>query len=100
KAGGDQWIDAWIRHHVTRNLLDYELIERHIAVQSVDHPVAVPPHQARCVDGVPVEIGIASHVEPVTAPSLAVVRRIEQPVDDAFVGVSASIGYEIANLLG
>ncbi len=100
KAGGDELIDGWIRQHVTGDLLDHELVERHIAVQSVDHPVAVLPHLAWCVDGITVGIGIARHIEPVTAPSLAVVRRSEQPVDDAFVSVSARIGYEIADLLG
>ncbi len=100
KAGGDQLVDAWIRQHVARDLLDHELIERHVTVQSVDHPVAVLPHLAWCIDGVTVGIGVARHVEPVAAPSLAVVRRSEQPVDDAFVGVRARIGYEIANLLG
>ena len=38
-----------VRQHVAGDLLDRELVERHVAVEGVDHPVAVLPH--RCGGG-------------------------------------------------
>ena len=98
EAGGDQLIDGRVRQQVAGDLLDRELVERHVAIQRIDHPVAILPHLARRVDGVAVGIGVARHIEPVAAPALAVVRRSEQSVDHALIGVGPRVGKEVANL--
>ena len=85
---------------VAGQLLDRELVERQVAVEGVDDPVAVLPDRARGVDAVAVGVGVAGQVEPVPAPALAVVRRGEQPVDQPLVGVGPGVGEEGLDLGG
>jgi hypothetical protein len=69
--------------HVSRDLLDGEAIERHVVVERLDHPVAVLPHHARQVLLEAVRIRVPREVQPGAGPALAVMRRGEQPVDEA-----------------
>ena len=62
-------------------------IERLVAVEGRDHPVAPGPHRAGEVVLVAVGVGVAGHVEPVHRHPLAVARRGQQPVDQLLVGV-------------
>ena len=66
---------------VAGNLLDDELVVGQVAVQGGDDPVAIGVHLARLVFLVAVGVGVARGVEPDPAPALAVVRRIQQPLD-------------------
>ena len=77
-----------------------ELIERHVAVERVDHPVAVLPDVAAVVLLVAVGVGVAGEVEPRPRPALAVVRRRQQPIDDALVGVGRRVGDERVDFRG
>ena len=72
ETGGHLLILRGIRQQIARNLLDHELVVRHIAIERMDHPIAVEPHQARRVFFVAVGIGIAGGVQPVASPALAV----------------------------
>lgn len=40
-----------------------------------------------------VGLGIADHVQPVAAPTLAIVRRSQQPIDQFFVSVGRGVGH-------
>ena len=53
---------------VAGDLLDGELVERHVAVEGVDHPVAPAPHRALAVALVAVGVGVAGGVEPAAGP--------------------------------
>ena len=64
-----------VGQQVAGELLDRELVERHVAVEGVDHPVAPPPHVALAVGLVAVGVGIAGRVEPAGRHPLAVARR-------------------------
>ena len=90
EAGGDQLIHGRVRQHVARDLFDRELVERHVVIQRIDDPVAIFPDLARGVDGVAVGIGVARHIEPMPAPSLAVMRRSQQSIDDALIGIGSA----------
>ena len=72
-----------VRNQVTGNLLPDELVVRHIGVECVDDPVAVPPGVGLCgVVKKPTEaIAVASDVEPVTPPPFTVLRRFEKFID-------------------
>ena len=73
---------------VAGQLLDREPVERQVRIHRVDHPIAIPPGIGpRIVFLIAVGVGIAGHVEPVPAPALAEVGRIEQPVDQPLVSV-------------
>src|SRR6185369_15869790 len=74
KAGGDLLTDCGIREHVARDLLDRELIERHIAVESIDNPIAILPHHPALVFLITVRVGVSRKVKPRPSPSLPVLR--------------------------
>ena len=68
------------------DLQPQEAIERHVVVEGPHDPVAVGPRERVTAvdtgrDEVP-RVGIASHVEPVAAPPLAVPGRGEHPFDE------------------
>ena len=89
EAGGDDLVLRGARQLVAGDLLDDEPVVGQVAVQGVDHPVAVEPDEARLVLLVAVGVGVAGGVEPVPSPALAVVRRGQQAIDDPLVGISA-----------
>ena len=86
KSGGDLLFDRGTREHVTRKLLDRELIEPHVGIESVDYPITIQPHRARFVGGKARRIGIARVVEPSLRHVLAVLRRRKQSFHDDFEG--------------
>ena len=90
-AGGNHF--AWIepgrlirRQNVTGDLLPDELVIRQIAVEGVYDPVAIPirlGHVRFSADAARIErVGVANDIEPVSAPTLAVMRRGQQSVHD------------------
>ena len=89
------------RQQVAGQLLDREAIERHVGVDRVDHPIAIPPGVGpRVVLLIAVGVGIAGQVEPVPAPAFAEVRRVQQPLDQLLVGVRRRVGHERVDLAG
>ena len=102
KAGGDRGVrvlgDGVSGQHVPSDLFDDKLIERQVAVQRVDHPVAVQPDRARRVDAVAVRIRVTRHVQPPTRPAFTVVRRIEQPCDEPVVRARRRVVHEGVHL--
>ena len=63
-----------LMQEVTRELLDAELVIRHVRIQRLHHPVAIRPDAARRVDAVAVAVRIARLIQPPAAPALAVMR--------------------------
>ena len=82
------------RHHrqriarlelVASELPLHELIVRHVGIERLDHEVAIPIRERPIVVLFEsVTLGEASDVQPVTPPTLAVLRRIEQLVEHFF----------------
>jgi hypothetical protein len=99
EARRDALFARGVRQHVAGQLLDREPVERHVAVERVDHPVAVLPHRPEAVLLVTVRVGVPGEVEPRPRPPLAVMRRGEQAIDDALVGVRGGVGEEGVALL-
>ena len=91
-------VERGVRAEVAGELVDGELVERHVAVQGVDDPVAVLPDRARGVDAVAVRVGVAGQVEPGPRPALAVMGRGEQAIDQPLVGVGPVVGQEGVDL--
>ena len=44
ESGGDDLIGGGVGKEVPGELLDGELIERHVGVERIDHPIAPRPH--------------------------------------------------------
>ena len=67
---------------VAGNLLANQLVETDIAVESPDQVVTVLPRPlGRIVPLVPIRVGVADHVHPVTGHPFAEVRRFQQSVN-------------------
>ena len=94
EAGGDLLFHRGIRKQIPGELLDGETVEGEIAVESLDHPVAVGPHLAVVVDVNAVRVGVARCVEPVAGAMFTVARRGEQAVDQLFIGVAGLVAEE------
>ena len=95
EAGGYVLLRGAAREQVARHLLDREPIEGHVRVERIDYPVAITPGvRPQGVTAKPVAIGVAGKVEPVASPLLAVVGRIEQPVEQVAVSAGACIAQE------
>ncbi len=94
EAGRQHSLVAAIGQQVAGQLQQREAIERQVAVVGIDDPVAPLPHRARRIEVEAVGVGVAREVEPRQRPAFAVVRRREQAVDDALVGLWRCIGEE------
>ena len=94
EAGGDQLVHRRARQQVARDLLERETVEGQVAVEGVDHPVAVGPHLAVVVDVDAMRVGIASGVQPVASAVLPVAFVSEQDVEVALVGARLVVVHE------
>ena len=103
KAGPGDLLEALgvglCRHQVAGDLFVNEAVEGLVAVERVDDVVAIAEGVGESdVLVEAVRVGIAGDVEPVAAPTLTVVRRGEEPVDDPGERVGALVGEEILDL--
>ena len=85
ETGRHAIIDRRVRQQIAGQLLDRELIERHVAVVSVDHPVAPLPHVPLGVGLISVRIGIPRIIQPLHRHLLTVSRRCKQPIDHLLI---------------
>ena len=76
-----------IGKHIAGQLFDRELIERQVAVERLDHPVAPRPHGPVIVPLVAMAVRVASRVEPGQRHAFAIVRAFKHPVYNLRVGV-------------
>ena len=89
EAGRDDVVDRLLPvlrllEEIAGQLLPDEVVVGKSFVERLDHPVAIAPRVAE--GGVLVEsvrVGVPRHVEPVPRPSLPVVRRLEQSIDES-----------------
>ena len=78
EAGADQLIERAIGQQVAGELLDRELIERHVPVESIDHPIAIRPVLAIVVEVDAVGVGVSSVIQPVAAAMLSPLPATKQ----------------------
>ena len=78
---GENLLGLRVREQVTGELLDGELVEGHVRVERIDHPVAPRPIAASRVGLKAISIAVARAVEPPHRHAFAEVRRGEQLVD-------------------
>ena len=92
KARGDALGERRILQQIAGQLLDREPVKRQVTIERFDHPVAIPPDRAAGILLVAVRVGVPRQIQPQSGPSLAVVRAVEQPIHDPFVGMRVVIG--------
>ena len=85
---------------VAGQLLDGELIERQVAVESVNDPITPGPHLAQAVNVIAMRIGVTGQVEPLHRHALAVVRGLQQLVYAFFVSVGRMVREKRVHLGG
>ena len=99
ETGGDLLLQRRVRQQITRELPDGELVERQVAVERVNDPVAVFPNLPRRVYAVAVRVGVTGGVEPPAAPTLAVMRLRQQSVHHPLVSVGARVAQKLFHFL-
>ena len=85
ETGRDPLRKRGVRQQVAGDLFDDELVVPHVFVERVDDPVAPRRHVPREIVLVTVRVGKPGAVEPIGCHSLAIVRRLEQLIDQLFV---------------
>jgi hypothetical protein len=86
---------------VAGKLVAHKFVVRQVALEGVDHPVAIAVNlRNRIVRVVAGRVRVTDHVQPVPAPPFAVAGRIEQTIDDAGEGLIRSIGQKRGDFLG
>ena len=77
-----------VRQQIARQLFDHELVIRKIAIEGVDHPIAIWPDPGTlAVRLISFGVGIARQIQPHCGPALAVPRRSQQSVHLFFVSI-------------
>lgn len=99
EPGGDLLLLGSVGQQVAGKLLDGELVERHVGVQRLDHPIAEGPNLPQVVALETVRIGVPRQVEPRPRPALAELRRRQQPIDQFVVGFGTLVRRERGNLV-
>ena len=92
EAQGHKRIVVTVRQFVSRELLQNESIVGCVLIEGTNDVVAVTPCiGAKPVIFVAVTVCIAGHVQPVTGPALPVAFRVQQPIDELFVGIRRGV---------
>ena len=69
-----------------------ELVERHVAVVSIDHPIPIPPRiRPDMIVLEPIGLRESRDVQPMLSPSLPVTRRRQQPIHQPLVPIGGLI---------
>ena len=85
---------------VARDLFLHEPIVWLVVVEALDDVVAIAPGIAKIHVGlIATAVGVASHVEPVAAPTFAIVGRRQQLVDQLGQRVARVVGDELFDFL-
>ncbi len=71
----DAVFDGWLRKQISGNLFDRELVVGQIAVQRVDHPVAIFPNRSASIQTQASGIGVTNLVQPNARPTFAERKR-------------------------
>ena len=89
-----------VRKQIARRLLDGELIERHVAVERLNHPLAIPPRIGpHVILHAALAVGESRQIQPRPRPLLAVVLGLHQPVHEAFISARLVVGEKSRSLL-
>ena len=73
----DELLLGAVWQKVAGEVFDCELVEVHVLVEGVDHPVAIGPHLAIVVHMDAVRVGVACVIQPVAAAVLAPASQLQ-----------------------
>ena len=98
EASGDALGQGGLGQEITGQLIDGELVERLVAVEGLDHPLAVRPNGTGQIHLITVGIGITRQIEPPPGHVLPVVGRGEQAVDEVLKSAGRRVREKGADL--
>ena len=75
KSSGNLLFQGTLRDKVTSYLFHGELAKRHVAIESLNYPIAIRPHFTIVIHMNTVGIGIACCVQPITRAMFPIVFR-------------------------
>jgi hypothetical protein len=100
EPGGNHLIPGRHRQQIACQLFNRELVEWHVAVEGIDHPVAPPPHVTLAIALVAVAVGIAGSFQPGIRHALAIAKRSQQSVHHLLESLRRLVGAEGIELRG
>ncbi len=86
-TGGNLLIDGRVGQQITCDLLDRELIERHIGLECVDYPIPIWPDTARMIVMNALRVGVANRIEPEPRELLGARVALQHAIDRFLVGI-------------
>ena len=100
ESGRNSLFGCGLRKKVPGDLLEAELVERHVLIEGIDDPLTITPGmRSYAIALVAVTVGVACQIQPVKGPSLPVMRRGEEPVNHTFVSIRTLIAQVTADLV-
>ena len=100
ETAGDFLVERGVGQQVARELPQRELVERHVRVDRLNHPVAPDPLPRVAILLESVAVGIPSRIEPRQRHPFAEMRAGHQAVHQALVRLWIVVGDERVNLGG
>ncbi len=85
ESGGKLLFLCRVRKKIARDLIRAKLVERHVLIEGLDHPVAVRPNRPVPIHLVSVGVRVTREIEPVGRHPFSVTRGSEQAIDHLFV---------------
>ena len=95
----DPLFQGWLGQQIASELFHGELIKRLIAVERPNHPISVRPDRTFIVQMQSVRITITCSIQPEACHVFPIPGRLQQPVDDAFIGLLRIVIQKVINLL-
>ena len=96
----EQLVTCRLRQQVTGQLLDGELVVRHVLIERLYHPVAIFPDHSQRIRAVAGRVRVTGEIKPDPRPAFAVGRPGHQIVHQQLVGVGALVVHKRLHLPG
>ena len=87
ETGSQALLHRWVGHQVASQLLNRELVEGHVGIEGVDHPVTPGPDIGVDVRLVAEGVRVARDVKPVLGPAFPIMGAVQQAIDQSFPGL-------------
>ena len=98
ETGSNPLLQCRLGEQVTRELLNRELVEGHIGIEGIDHPVPPTPHRSGTIVLITTGICIPRGVEPNQAHAFTKMLRIQKSINNSLIGIRGIISQKTLNL--
>ena len=99
-TGCDALLHRRVRHQIAGELLRGEAVERQVAIERVDHVIAIRRDALMLVAVITARVGVTHQVQPIRRHPLAVMLRREQPIDQLLVSLRRRVAHKRVHVCG